>query len=47
VGHVECRIVQAHDAGDHTIYVGEVETVDASDVSPLLFFRGGYRKLAS
>jgi flavin reductase (DIM6/NTAB) family NADH-FMN oxidoreductase RutF len=47
VGHVECRIVQAHDAGDHTIYVGEVETVDASDVPPLLFFRGGYRKLAS
>jgi flavin reductase (DIM6/NTAB) family NADH-FMN oxidoreductase RutF len=47
VGHIDCRIVQAHDAGDHTIYVGEVEAVDASDVPPLLFFRGGYRKLAS
>ena len=47
VGHIDCRIVQAHDAGDHTIYVGEVETVDANDVPPLLFFRGGYRKLAS
>ena len=47
VGHIDCRIVQAYDAGDHTIYVGEVETVDANDVPPLLFFRGGYRKLAS
>jgi flavin reductase (DIM6/NTAB) family NADH-FMN oxidoreductase RutF len=47
VGHIDCRIVQTHDAGDHTIYVGEVEAVDASDVPPLLFFRGGYRKLAS
>jgi flavin reductase (DIM6/NTAB) family NADH-FMN oxidoreductase RutF len=47
VGHIDCRIVQAHDAGDHTIYVGEVESVDANDVPPLLFFRGGYRKLAS
>jgi flavin reductase (DIM6/NTAB) family NADH-FMN oxidoreductase RutF len=47
VGHIDCRIVQAHDAGDHTIYIGEVEAVDANDVPPLLFFRGGYRKLAS
>jgi flavin reductase (DIM6/NTAB) family NADH-FMN oxidoreductase RutF len=47
VGHIDCRIVQAHDAGDHTVYIGEVETVDANDVPPLLFFRGGYRKLAS
>lgn len=47
VGHIDCRIVQTYDAGDHTIYVGEVEAVDASDVPPLLFFRGGYRKLGS
>ncbi len=47
VGHIDCRIVQVHDAGDHTIYVGEVEAVDANDVPPLLFFRGGYRTLAS
>jgi flavin reductase (DIM6/NTAB) family NADH-FMN oxidoreductase RutF len=46
VGHIDCRIVQSYDAGDHTIYVGEVEGADAQDVPPLLFFRGGYRKLA-
>jgi flavin reductase (DIM6/NTAB) family NADH-FMN oxidoreductase RutF len=45
--HFECRIVQAVDAGDHTIYVGEVEAGEASDAAPLLFFRGGYRKLAT
>lgn len=46
VAHVECRIVQTHDAGDHTIYVGEVEGGDAQELPPLLFYRGGYRKLA-
>ena len=46
VGHIDCRIVQSHDAGDHTIYVGEVEFADAEEVPPLVFFRGGYRKLA-
>lgn len=45
-GHLDCRIVQSFDAGDHTIYMGEVDTADANDVPPLLFFRGGYRKLA-
>jgi len=46
VGHIDCRIVQTHDAGDHTIYVGEVQEADAGDLPPLLFYRGGYRKLA-
>lgn len=45
VGHLACRIVRAIDAGDHTIYLGEVDTADAGDGPPLLFFRGGYRKL--
>jgi flavin-dependent trigonelline monooxygenase, reductase component len=46
VGHIDCRIVQSIDAGDHTIYLGTVESAEANEVPPLLFFRGGYRKLA-
>lgn len=45
--HFECDVVQAVDAGDHTIYVGEVKAGESSDATPLLFFRGGYRKLAT
>lgn len=41
----ECRVAAVHDGGDHTIYVGEVEHVDASDGDPLLFFRGKYHRL--
>jgi flavin reductase (DIM6/NTAB) family NADH-FMN oxidoreductase RutF len=47
VAYMECRVTRAIDGGDHTIYLGEVETADATELPPLLFFRGGYRKLAT
>ena len=43
---VDCRVHAAHDGGDHTIWVGEVVAGDAADGSPLLYFRGGYGRLA-
>ena len=45
LGAVECRVIAEHDAGDHTIYIGEVEQLDAFEGEPLLFFRGKYRRL--
>lgn len=47
VAHMECHVTQTIDGGDHTIYLGEVEAGDATEVAPLLFYRGGYRKLAT
>ena len=47
IAHMECRVTKAIDGGDHTIYLGEVDAGDAAEVAPLLFFRGGYRKLAT
>jgi len=43
---LECRIVARHPAGDHVIVVGEVEAGAAHDGGPLLYFRGGYARLA-
>lgn len=41
-----CRLAVAHPAGDHTIFVGEVEEMDTNpSVRPLVFFRGRYRAL--
>lgn len=47
VASIECRIVDRLKGGDHTIYVGEVDSshVDESK-SPLLYGRGGYKRLA-
>ena len=43
IGHVECRIRNEYDGGDHTIYVGEVEAAAAEAGEPLIYFRGAYR----
>lgn len=43
IGHVECRIKHEYDGGDHTIYVGEVESATAEAGEPLIYFRGAYR----
>lgn len=45
LAHLECRLVAAHPAGDHTIFVGEVERATARSARPLLYYRGGYAQL--
>jgi flavin reductase (DIM6/NTAB) family NADH-FMN oxidoreductase RutF len=45
LAHIECRRFEHHDAGDHTIVVGEVEAATPYDDRPLLYYRGGYAQL--
>jgi flavin reductase (DIM6/NTAB) family NADH-FMN oxidoreductase RutF len=40
---LDCSVSQAVDAGDHWIYVGQVEDASLADAEPLLYFRGAYR----
>jgi flavin reductase (DIM6/NTAB) family NADH-FMN oxidoreductase RutF len=42
-----CRVVGAHEYGDHTIFVAEVEEVQSQPGKPLLYFQRKYRGLAS
>jgi len=42
---LECRLNSAEVAGDHTIFIAEVEDVVVREGEPLLFFRGKYRKV--
>ena len=46
LAHIECRIQHAYPGGDHTIVVGEVESVKIGEGKPLAYFRGGYVQLA-
>jgi 3-hydroxy-9,10-secoandrosta-1,3,5(10)-triene-9,17-dione monooxygenase reductase component len=45
VAQIECAIVAAHRAGDHTIFVGEVKDLRTAPGRPLLYHRGAYRRL--
>jgi flavin reductase (DIM6/NTAB) family NADH-FMN oxidoreductase RutF len=38
--------VASHLAGDHTIFLGEVESAEVFEGEPLLFFRGAYRRIS-
>jgi flavin reductase (DIM6/NTAB) family NADH-FMN oxidoreductase RutF len=45
LANLECRLVNSHDGGDHTIFVGQIERATISDGSPLIYWHGNYRKL--
>jgi len=42
LANLDCRVVAAHAAGDHTIFVAEVREVLLGEGAPLLYFRGRY-----
>jgi flavin reductase (DIM6/NTAB) family NADH-FMN oxidoreductase RutF len=45
LAYLECRLHSAQDAGDHTIFIAEVEDAVVRKGDPLLFFWGEYRKI--
>ena len=45
IAHLECRVYARYDAGDHMIFLGEVERVASREARPLLYYRGGYAQL--
>lgn len=46
LAYLECRLHTAQNAGDHTIFIAEVEDAVVREGEPLLFFRGRYRSLS-
>jgi 3-hydroxy-9,10-secoandrosta-1,3,5(10)-triene-9,17-dione monooxygenase reductase component len=46
LAYIEARVVQEIHAGDHTIFIGEVQDCASFEGEPILFFRGKYRSLA-
>lgn len=48
LAHLECRVIAAHDGGDHVIYLGEVVVLQVGAAGrPLLFHASSYRSLAA
>lgn len=42
---MECQLTQRYDGGDHSIFVGELQSVSVAETQPLLYYRGGYHSL--
>jgi len=45
LANLECRLKNSHDAGDHTIFIGQIERATVRDGEPLVYFHGSYREL--
>jgi flavin reductase (DIM6/NTAB) family NADH-FMN oxidoreductase RutF len=45
VAYFVVRVIDAHPAGDHTLYIGHVEHFESHDEKPLLFYSGRYQHL--
>ena len=46
LAHLVCRVVDVHRAGDHVLWIGEVEYLAHRDAEPLLFYTGRFGTLA-
>jgi flavin reductase (DIM6/NTAB) family NADH-FMN oxidoreductase RutF len=48
IAYLDCSVEAAHEAGDHTIYVGRAEAGEVlnGEADPLLFFRGEWNAIA-
>ena len=46
LAYLECRLHSTQRAGDHTIFIAEVEDVVVREGAPLLYFRSKYRRMA-
>jgi flavin reductase (DIM6/NTAB) family NADH-FMN oxidoreductase RutF len=45
LAHVGCRVVDVHPAGDHVLWIGEVEHLYHREGEPLLFYTGRFGTL--
>jgi flavin reductase (DIM6/NTAB) family NADH-FMN oxidoreductase RutF len=45
LAYLECRLQTTQEAGDHTIFIAEVEDIVVREGDPLLYFKGAYRKI--
>lgn len=47
VAYFVVQVIDAHPAGDHSLYVGRVEHFESRDDKPLLFYAGRYQQLGA
>ena len=45
LAYLECRLNSAQDAGDHTIFIADVEDVVVREGDPLLYFQAKYHEI--
>jgi flavin reductase (DIM6/NTAB) family NADH-FMN oxidoreductase RutF len=46
IAYFDCRLIERHAGGDHTLFIGEIVAAGfEEDSDPLIYFASGYRRL--
>ncbi len=45
LANISCRVRNIYEGGDHTIFIGEVETADINEGDPIIYFRSDYHRI--
>jgi flavin reductase (DIM6/NTAB) family NADH-FMN oxidoreductase RutF len=45
LAHLACNVIAEHPAGDHSLFLAEVESMEASEGNPLIYHLGQYRQV--
>ncbi|MGG1401303.1 flavin reductase family protein [Bacillus salipaludis] len=45
LANIVCTVFNQVEAGDHVLFIGEVQDLQVKDGEPLLYFKGNYREL--
>ncbi|SFP84795.1 flavin reductase family protein [Salibacterium halotolerans] len=43
LANIVCTVYDSHEAGDHTLFIGQVDNLIVQDETPLLYFEGQFR----
>jgi flavin reductase (DIM6/NTAB) family NADH-FMN oxidoreductase RutF len=46
LAQIECEVREVHRGGDHLLYLGQIVSIAVRPGRPLVYHRGGYRRLA-
>ena len=47
VAHIVTDVVDTHEVGDHTLFIGHVTYLSSQELRPLLFSAGGYAQITT
>lgn len=47
IAHIVATVVDVHEAGDHTLFIGEVQYMQGRHGRPLLFYAGSYGQMTN
>jgi flavin reductase (DIM6/NTAB) family NADH-FMN oxidoreductase RutF len=45
LAHLACNVIAEHPAGDHSLFLAEVESMESSEGNPLIYHLGHYRQV--